>query len=320
MLAAFLLYCHGLGKQAPWALQDIYSFQLRLIEGGKVVTITQFNAVVAALAPLGLLQANALFQTIKNDLGRQVKLAAQRGDVKKCAPWHGNTDLGARANEPAKKLMLAIWLLTGARFSTICQLEQQDLSFTTVKGQRVLAVTLWYDKIFERQGRTVILTCNCVPGMHQDMQLCPLCPEVNDFDISTALTREGWFQLQKELGCPFHSMRRRLALEIARINLHRPTNRKIKLEAINIFMGWVRRSLMHGDYTFDLHLHPAEAFPISLPSLVRNIELTAYVESAEALKDHKITEFRALILMTSKDYADKLKEAEQIWADLDIKI
>jgi hypothetical protein len=70
LLGGFLLYVHNLDKKAPWCLQDIYSYLLRLVENGRKLRPTHFNGIVSALAPLSLLSANFLFPTIKTEIGR----------------------------------------------------------------------------------------------------------------------------------------------------------------------------------------------------------------------------------------------------------
>jgi hypothetical protein len=320
LLSGFLLYCHHLDKKAPWSLQDIYSFLLRLVEGGRRIRPTQFNSIVSALAPLELLTANGLFTTVKNDLARQIGNSSEKTDVKKCAPWNGRCDLRALHHNPLRKFMLCIWLLSGARFSSICQLTGADVARVCVKGHKCIALTLWFDKIFDRQGRTIVLSCNCVPGTPSDLQFCPVCLHIPPDELVAGLSLDSWFALQKSLACPFHSMRRRLAIEYARLNICRSVNTRFKLPMINVFMGWVLRSLMHREYSFDLDQHPADQFKIPLPSLGLNLELTFFVESDLSLSDKAIREVRFKVLKSTKFYRDKLKANDRLWMDFRIEI
>jgi hypothetical protein len=320
MLNGFLLYCHHLDKKAPWTLQDIYSFQLRLVEGGRQVRTTHFNGIVSALAPLNLLRSNGLFSTIKTDLGRQIGNSSEKQDVKKCPPWNGLCDLRIFSLQPAKKLMLALWVLSGARFSTICQLTAADVAYITVKGFQCTAITLWFDKIFDRQGRTVVLTCNCSPGIPAELQLCPTCPKLSIQELQQAFTLDGWFALQKTLGCPYHAMRRRVAIEIAKLNNSRSVTYRIPMQSINIYMGWVLTSHMHREYIYDLDKHEDKIFPIATPSLLHNLQLTTYIESDLALSDKAIRQVRHRILKSTKLYKDKLQANDRLWQDFRLQI
>jgi hypothetical protein len=216
--------------------------------------------------------------------------------------------------------MLALWALSGARFSTICQVTGADINYVSVRGYGCVAATLWFDKIFDRQGRTIVLTCNCSPGIPADLQLCPTCPHFSKAELVNALTLDNWFSLQKSLGCPYHAMRRRVAIEIAKLNIARPVNLRVSMQTINVFMGWVVRSLMHREYTFDLEKHEDAAFPIAMPSLMRNLELTSYVESTDALTSSGIKAVRQNILKTTQHYRQRLLANDRLWEDFRIQL
>jgi hypothetical protein len=310
LLRAFLLFCYELEKSPPYSLQDIYSFLLRVIESGKRISNVQFNAISAALLPIGLIIETPAFSVLRSELGRMIKQAGNKQDVKKCEPWDGRCNLPQLHACQPKLFMLAVWALSGARFSTISQLRASHVQRVKVKGESVIALTFWYDKIFQRQGRHVILSCNCSPAFPGNLNLCAVCAQVSDADLNAYLTLSSWKAFQKELQVQMHVFRRWIAIEIAKYNLRSSSVNKIAKERINVYLGWATGSNMIMEYSHDLHKYKDKVCPILIPSLIHNINLTYFVETADWEKNKDIKNFRQAIISSSFALVEQIKDDE----------
>ena len=119
----------------------------------------------------------------------------------------------------------------------------------------MVILTLWHDKIFDRQGRQIVLSCNCSLGIPSEVQVCPVCNPVTNTELLHAFNRENWMSILKQFSIKMHAMRRRLALLIVIYNLRSPAALKIKIKHANCFMGWTDKSKMLDIYTEDIDKH-----------------------------------------------------------------
>ena len=278
-IRGFTLYLDALSKSPPFRVEDVFSYCMRCLEAGKIVKETVFNSIISTLAPLQLLVGDFFTERVCKTFVIKLRDALKRDAIEKCEPWSG--DVSSFKSGSIDRYMAILWTLSGTRFSTISALRLDHVMLGSVDGVTCRVLTFWSDKVVERQGRQVCLSCNCADGQNPKLSWCAVHADVDVEGLRQAMTVFGWERLRAKMGVKMHSMRRRVALEIERL-LRSPLcvgSLALKRWEINCFLGWALSSAMFEGYTFDHASQLLVEFPLATRYLLESISLTVSLET-----------------------------------------
>jgi len=288
----FLRAMAEMTKTPPFSLLDIYSHGLRRIASGITWSEDDFTSLTEELLPLGAIHADNTFNVLYSMLKRKTRTAANRERASVSARPFCSDLLSKNGQKfrlsSIEHAMLAIWIMSAARFSSITGVSHADITpYKNNSESSSIRVTIWQDKVVNQRGRDIILTCNCPPPTNQaygdpELSYCPPCEfsSINNTKdrqaVLQALTPGGWDALATKLAQPHHALRRRWAIEAQKRRTTPKLEREMSLPLINSFVGWAERSKMFSNkYAKDWQTYQNDEYGVYMESIKMNLILTA---------------------------------------------
>ena len=222
-------------KDPPFAVDDAEACCFYLLDADVASVPQIFGTIIENLVRDYMLEdAN----TILTDASRRrIMLAYEKDIVAKAAPF-----VRSAALEFAHERVLLFWYLSGMRFDSFVQVEDQHI----LRVENGHQITVVKDKICKAQNRKVTIACNCGSQygsrycfLHNTFLAIPSFP-IRAYDLDCIL---------KKYGLTRHSCRRGLALALAQL----VSNGQLSLfhEDVNLHFGWQPESEQFHNYTAD---------------------------------------------------------------------